>query len=319
MKNLYPEIEPYATHYLEVDAIHRLYVEECGNRYGLPVIFLHGGPGSGCKLHHRRFFNPKRYRIVLLDQRGSGRSMPQGELRHNTTWDLVEDLERIREKLAIDRWLLFGGSWGATLALLYAQKYPDNVLGMILRGVFLARQRDLDWYIKEGVSRIYPEQWQSLIASIPKADRDDPIEAVYQCLRGTDELAQRRIAREWELWGARVTLGSAFDPRELEEQASIAVLHKARIETHYARHRYFIEENQILRHCERILEIPTIIIHGRNDLVCPPECAYTLYRRLPRSELRILPHAGHIASGDEMIDALVSAADQMADSSPNGG
>jgi proline iminopeptidase len=313
MKKLYPDLEPYAIHHYKRDN-HQIYVEECGNPGGIPVLFLHGGPGSGCKPYHRCFFDTARYRIILLDQRGAGRSLPHGELSHNTTADLLRDLEYIRQQLKVDRWLLFGGSWGATLALLFAQKHPSRAAGLVLRGAFLGRRRDLEWFVREdGVPRIYPERWEQFLEGLPEAERDDPLAAIHKRLTGDDELARRRAAREWALWSGQVILGDEFDPGELNEHVSAQVVNQARIELHYAVNRYFLEENAILDGCARIARLPAIIIHGRRDLVCPAEAAYSLHRCLPNSELRILPHAGHIAAGDEMIDALVGAADDMAE------
>jgi proline iminopeptidase len=312
MKTLYPDLEPYAVHRYSRD-LHRIYVEECGNPKGIPVLFLHGGPGSGCKPHHRRFFDPACYRIILLDQRGAGRSTPQGELSHNTTADLVRDLEYLRQQLDIGRWLLFGGSWGATLALRYAQKHPAKVSGLVLRGSFLGRRRDLDWFVGEdGVRRIYPEPWEQLLAVLPDSERTDPLVALYRCVTGRDELARRRATRAWELWSSRVVLGGEFDAARLNEHVSAEGVNRACIELHYAVNGYFLEENEILAGCGRIAHLPAIILHGRRDLVCPVESAWNLHRGLPEAELRILPEAGHIAEGEAMIDALVDATDAMA-------
>ncbi|HYE38052.1 prolyl aminopeptidase [Methylocaldum sp.] len=310
MKSLYPGIEPYAIHQFKRDN-HQVFVEECGTPSGVPVVFLHGGPGSGCKPYHRSFFNPEKYRIILVDQRGAGQSSPHGELVGNTTADLIGDLEYIRHVLQIDRWLLFGGSWGATLALLYAQRHPAKVAALVLRAVFLARQCDLAWFAGSGVNRIYPEEWERFIESIPESEQNNPLSYLYSCLTGDDELAQRRAARAWALWGGQVVLGDEFDPSELNEHVSSEVVNQARIELHYAVNGYFIPENGILEGCDRISHLPAILIHGRRDLVCPVESSFSLHRRLPNSELRILPNAGHIAAGEEMADALVSAADEM--------
>ncbi len=312
MKELYPPINPHAVHMLKVDGGHSLYVEECGNPAGIPVVFLHGGPGSSCKIHHRSFFNPKKYRAILFDQRGSGRSTPHGRLENNTTGHLLADMELIRKHLGLETWLLSGGSWGAALALLYAETFPQRVSGLLLRGTFLARQRDLDWYIKDGVNRIYPEQWHELMATLHGGGGDDPIAAIHALMNGGDELAQRRMARAWSAWGGQVALGEDFAPQEPEGHVPSTVLKQARIELHYGFHRYFIKENQILLDCRRVPEVPAILIHGRRDLVCPVESAYTLHRHLPSSELRILPNSGHLAGGAEMIDAIVNAADGMA-------
>ena len=312
MKVLYPPIKPYAVHVLKVDGGHSLYLEECGNPAGIPVVFLHGGPGSGCKTYHRSFFDPVKYRAILFDQRGAGRSTPHGELENNTTSRLLADMELIRTHLGIKSWLLFGGSWGATLALLYAEAYPDRVNGLVLRGTFLARQRDLDWYINDGVNRIYPERWHDLVSALHGETHGDLIAAINTLLHGGDELAQRRIAKAWSAWGGQVALGDDFSPEEGEGHVHSTMLQQARIELHYGFYHYFIEENQILLNCRQLPEVPTILIHGRRDLVCPVESAYTLHRHLPYSELRILPKAGHIAGGPDMIDAMVSAADEMA-------
>lgn len=311
MKVLYPEIEPYAVHYLEVDNIHQVYVEECGNPSGIPVIYLHGGPASGCKSDHRRFFDPKVYRIVLFDQRGCGRSKPYGELTANTTQDLLADIERIRVKLSVDRWLLFGGSWGATLSLLYAQTYPSQVSAMILRGVFLARQSDLDWFAGRGANYIYPERWQALLDILPEGKGNNIVNAIDKMLVGADELAQLRVAREWSLWGGQVALGQQFDLSSAEMHMGIDTVRQVRIEMHYAKNHYFIKENQILNHCAKIAKLPVTIIHGRNDLVCPAEAAYSLYQNLPDAKLIVLANSGHIARGDDMIDAMVDAAERM--------
>ncbi len=310
MKALYPPLEPYAVHWLEADG-HRIYYEECGQPEGLPVVFLHGGPGSGCRPEHRCFFDPKRYRIVLVDQRGCGRSEPLGELHHNDTWKLIEDLETIRTHLKINRWLLFGGSWGATLALVYAQRHPERVLGLILRGVFLARQMDLDWLVKDGARRIYPDYWHQLIKSLPVSSWSDLIDGMYRAVIGHNEALQLRVVEAWNRWSAAVTLGVRFDPNALPDPGEL--LAKTKIELHYAAHRYFLEENQILQACQRIRTLPCSIIHGRWDLLCPVEAAFSLRRRLPGAKLRILEHSGHIAAGEEMIDALVDATDRMAE------
>ncbi|HWO99388.1 MAG TPA: prolyl aminopeptidase [Methylococcus sp.] len=310
MRSLYPPIEPHAVHRLEVGGGHRIYVEECGNPHGVPVVFLHGGPGSGCKAYHRCFFDPMRYRIILLDQRGAGRSTPRGHLRHNTTAHLVADLERVREVLGIERWLLFGGSWGAALALIYAQTHPERVSGLILRGAFLARKVDVDWFVHDGANRIYPESWERFLAHFGLDEHKHLARALYRRLTGPDELERQRAAREWWLWSSRVTLGDAFIA-EANDVPPPGTVDQSRIELHYAVHRYFIREGQILMDCHRIEHLPAILVHGRKDLVCPPESAWTLHRRLPRSELRMLPNAGHISAGEEMIDALVTAADEI--------
>lgn len=311
MRTLYPEINPYHTFYLETGSRHSVYVEESGNAKGIPAVFLHGGPCSGTKPDHRRFFDPESYRIILFDQRGCGQSKPFGEISRNTTQELIDDMERMRKKLGIREWMLFGGSWGAALALLYAQQHTDHVLGMILRGVFLARQMDMDWFLKNGAGRIYPEQWQRLYESVPPSGRNDVVKGLCEAIAGSDEIAQRRVAREWSAWGAQVALGNLFKADETLHVTEQMVL-QAAMELHYADHNYFISENQILDNCDKLQDIPTIIIHGRNDLVCPIEAAISLQHALPEAETIILPNAGHIAQNDDMIDALVSATDKFA-------
>ncbi|MCF7967601.1 MAG: prolyl aminopeptidase [Methylococcaceae bacterium] len=312
MTVLYPELEPYKTHHLVRDE-HTLMVEECGNPDGLAALFLHGGPGSGCKPYHRRFFDPAIYRVILVDQRGSGRSTPQGELNRNTTALLLEDMEFIRIWLGIHQWLVFAGSWGATLALLLAQGHPDHVAGLILRGTFLARASDLAWFFGEGgVRRIYPEAWARLLDALTEEEAADPIQSLYRHVIGSDELAQRRAARALDGWSSQVTVPELFNPDSHDEHVSKESLNAARIGLHYAANRYFIPENAVLEGCERIRHIPTQIIHGRRDLVCPVESATCLHRQLPNSTLLILENAGHVAAGDHMISALVEATDSMA-------
>jgi len=311
MKSLYPHCEPVASFQLAAGDGHNLYVEECGSRDGVPVVFLHGGPGSGCRPYHRGLFDPQGYRSVLLDQRGAGRSTPGGGVVANTTARLLEDLERVRTTLGIERWVVFGGSWGAALALLYAQQHPQQVLGLVLRGIFLARQRDLDWYLHDGASRLYPERWAELAKILAAAPATDVLQAMEQVFSGADELAKLRLARCWAQWGAQLTLLDDFDPAEVEARSPAQLLHQFAIELHYARNRYFIAENQILDRCGLLPEVPILLIHGRRDLVCPVESALALKERIPAAELSILPGAGHSGAGEEMIDALVTAADRM--------
>lgn len=312
MKTLYPEINPYHIFYLDTGSQHSLYVEECGKNSGIPVVFLHGGPCSGTKPDHRRFFNPEHYRIILFDQRGCGMSEPFGELEGNNTQDLIDDMERIRLKLNIKRWLVFGGSWGAALALLYAQQHADHVLGLILRGVFLARQRDMDWFLKNGVRLIYPEQWQRLYESVQAPNRKNLLKGLCDAISGGDEVTKRRVAREWIAWGGQVALGNDFHLEEEVEHVTEEMVMQAAMELHYAGNRYFIDENQILKNCKALQKIPTVIIHGRKDLVCPMESAMKLHQALPDAEYIVLPNAGHIAQGEDMIDTLVSATDKFA-------
>lgn len=313
MKPLYPEITPYNTFFLKTETQHSIYIEELGNTNGIPVIFLHGGPCSGTKPDHRRFFNPEKYRIILMDQRGCGQSLPYGELEDNNTQGLIDDMEQLRKQLNINKWLLFGGSWGGALALLYAQQHADKVSGMIIRGIFLARQNDLDWFIKEGARRIYPESWENLIQNIPENDRNDLVEGLYKALFSENELLQRRVAKAWAAWGAQVSLGNDYQKLGEVEHANEHLLKQVRMELHYAKNKYFISENQILENCNKLTDIPSIIIHGRYDLVCPMEAGMALHNALPQAQYIVLPHSGHIAKGEEMIDALITATNTMAD------
>jgi proline iminopeptidase len=313
MSSLYPPLEPFATHRLGVDGLHRLHVEECGSPRGLPVVFLHGGPGSGCRPDHRRYFDPRHYRILLLDQRGCGRSTPPGETRGNRTEDLVADLEAVRGALGVEAWLLFGGSWGATLALVYAAAHPRAVLGLVLRGVFLGRQRDLDWFCGPGgVCRLLPEAWEAFGGQIPEGERGDLVAAYHRRIHGTDPDAALAAARGWGAWADAVIAGgrspgppsgAADDPARL--------LAKARIEAHYARHRYFLADDQILSQAHRLPRVPVSVVHGRRDLVCAPEAAWALHRALAGSRLLWVPEAGHLASEPAMVDALVGETDRL--------
>ncbi|MDT8426797.1 MAG: prolyl aminopeptidase [Methyloprofundus sp.] len=314
MQSLYPEIEPFHTFFLETASQHKVYVEQSGNPEGIPVLFLHGGPCSGTRPQHRRFFNPELYHIILFDQRGCGLSQPFGELEENNTQNLIADMERIRQQLKIDRWLLFSGSWGSTLALLYAQQFKDYVFGIIVRGVFLARQEDLEWFAGNGANRLYPEQWQELLDSLPvDADKEQPMHSVFTALWGDDEVAVRRVTRAWMQWTSQVALGAAYERARQGEHITQTMVDQVKMELHYARNHYFIRENQVLEGCAKLQDTPVIIIHGRYDFVCPMQASFKLFAVLPHAEYKILPTAGHIAQGDAMIDALVAATDTMAE------
>jgi proline iminopeptidase len=310
MKILYPETQPFHTFYLATDSVHQVYVEQSGNPNGISVIFLHGGPCSGTKPDHRRFFNPEKYHIILFDQRACGQSLPFGELEGNTTQDLIADMERIRQQLGIEQWLVFGGSWGAALALLYAQQHTAQVCGLIIRAVFLARQQDLDWYAKDGANRLFPEQWHKLIASLPETDTENLLDNLYAVFWGGDNGTQTKVAKEWLAWGALTALGLSYQPREMEVTED--TFKHIRMELNFALHRYFITENQIIDNCGLLQHIPTRIIHGRMDFLCPMEAGMTLHQALPNADYVILPNAGHIAQHEEMIDALVTATDDFA-------
>lgn len=310
---LYPEIKPYQEHRIETQAPHTLYVEESGNPDGIPVLFVHGGPGGGTSPLHRRFFDPERYRIILFDQRGCGRSTPHGCLEHNTTQALVEDMELIRRTLGVEQWLLFGGSWGSTLSLVYAQTHPERVCGMILRGIFLCREQELDWFYREGgCSRLFPDYWADFVRPVPEARRHDLIGAYAELLASENELQRMAAAKAWSCWEGRcATLRPS--PEVVEQFTSPGIaLSLALIEVHFFRHKGFLEPDQILRHMERIQDIPAIIVHGRYDMICPLDNAYALHRAWPGSELHIIRDAGHSATEPGIIDALVKATNAFA-------
>lgn len=312
MHLLYPEIQPFATHRLVVEAPHEIYVEECGNPGGIPVLFVHGGPGAGCEAYNRRFFDPDLYRIILFDQRGAGRSRPHAELEGNTTQALVEDIEAIRTELGIEQWVVFGGSWGSTLGLIYAEAHPNRVLGLILRGIFLSRSADLQWFYQEGASRIFPEYWDDFLAPIPEAERDDLLQAYHRRLTGDNELARMSAAKAWSLWEARcATLRPNQGVEEHFSDPHIA-LALARIEAHFFVNGIFLEENHVLDHASRLQGIPGFIIHGRYDVICPADNAHALHQAWPDSELRIVRDAGHSTTEPGIIDALVRATREMA-------
>jgi proline iminopeptidase len=312
MKLLYPEINPYHAFFLEIGSKHSVYVELSGNPNGIPVIFLHGGPCSGTKPDHRRFFNPKQYQIILFDQRSCGKSLPFGELENNTTQDLIDDMERIRTRLGIAKWLVFGGSWGGALGLLYAQRHTDKVLGLVIRGVFLARQQDMDWFVLSGANRIYPEQWQRLVECVPVQARNNLVRGLWDAINSDDDMHNTKAAKEWQAWNGQLAMGKAYQPSSQDGSASEEMIKQVRMEIHYAVHHYFIEDNQILENCGLLQNIPTTIIHGRYDLVCPMEAGLSLHQALPNAEFIVLPNAGHIAQHEEMIDALVTATDRFA-------
>lgn len=313
MRDLYPEILPYRVQHLAVDDVHTLYVEEVGTPDGTPAVFLHGGPGAGCEAYHRRFFDPSRYRVVLFDQRGAGRSTPHASLENNTTRDLVADIERIREHLGIDRWLVFGGSWGSTLALAYAETHPERVTGLVLRGIFLCRPHEIAWFYQEGASRVFPDYWQDFVAPVDAAERGDMLSAYHRLLTGSDELRRLAAARAWSIWeGRTATLLPNDRVAEHFAQAHVA-LSMARIECHYFVNDAFLEADQLLREAGRLRGIPGVIVHGRYDVICPVENAWQLHRCWSGSELEIVPGAGHSATEPGIRARLVEATDRFAD------
>lgn len=322
MRTLFPAIKPFVVHSLSVDDPHLLYVEECGNPDGLPVLFVHGGPGAGCEQYQRCFCDPEVYRIILFDQRGCGQSTPHAELAGNNTQSLVADMEYIRAHLKIDRWVLFGGSWGSTLSLVYAETHPERVLGMILRGIFLCRPWELQWFYQRGASRIFPDYWEDFVKPIPEGERDDLVRAYYRRLIGNDEIARMAAAKAWSIWEGRcATLQPSKAVFDFFNNPFVA-LSLARIECHYFVNNAFLEADQILRDAARLKEIPGILVHGRYDVVCPLENAWELHQAWPESCLQVIAGAGHAASEPAIVDALVRATQTMSArllNSPGGG
>jgi proline iminopeptidase len=312
MQTLYPEIKPYARHELAVQAPHVLYVDESGSPDGLPVVFIHGGPGAGCDAASRRYFDPNLYRIVTFDQRGCGRSTPYASLENNTTQALIADMEQIREQLGIDKWVLFGGSWGSTLALAYAQTHPERVHGLILRGIFLCRPQEFDWFYQEGASRLFPDYWEDYLAPIPADERGNLMQAFYKRLTGPDQIAQMHAAKAWSTWeGRTATLrpNTQVVDRFTDSHRALSI---ARLECHYFVNNAFLKPDQLLRDMPKIAHLPGVIVHGRYDVICPLDNAWALHKAWPNSELQIIRDAGHSATENGITDSLVRAADALA-------
>jgi proline iminopeptidase len=311
-RTLFPPIEPYATHRLKVSEIHEIHVAEYGNASGKPVILVHGGPGAGSNPTMPRFHNPDAYRIVVFDQRGSGRSTPHAELRQNTTWDLVADMEDIRARLGIERWQLFGGSWGSCLSLAYAQTHPERVTELILRGIFTLRRKELLWFYQEGASWLLPEAWERFLAPIPEVERGDLIAAYHKRLTGPDEEVRLTCARAWSMWE-----GSALSL--LPDPARIAAFGQpdyalafARIECHYfVNHGFFASDDQLIARASALRTIPGVIVHGRYDLCTPVSIAWDLHKAWPEAELRIVPDAGHAMTEPGIVHELVGATERF--------
>jgi len=309
----YPPIEPFDTGYLTVGEGHEVYYEQSGNREGKPALFVHGGPGGGGDVNARRFFDPKRYRIVVFDQRGSGRSRPHASLEANTTWHLVADMERLRNHLMIPRWLVFGGSWGSPLALAYAETHPQAVSELVLRGIFLLRQVELKWFYQFGASLLFPEQWQKYLAPIPPAERDHLLAAFHRRLLSRDPAVRLEAARAWSIWEGATSSLLANPKREEQFGTPEFALALARIEAHYFVNRGFFEhEDQLLDGAERLRAIPGVIVHGRYDVVCPIDTAFELHKRWPEADFRIVPDAGHSAYEPGITSELVAATDRFA-------
>jgi proline iminopeptidase len=312
LREYYPPIEPFKTEFLKVSDIHTVYVEQCGNPNGRPVIVLHGGPGGGCYPDLRRYFDPAHYRIVLFDQRGSGKSTPAAELRENSTWDLVSDIEKIRTYLGVRDWIVFGGSWGSTLALAYAETHPAKVKGLILRGIFLCRPSEIKWFYQFGASEIFPDIWESYYNHIPEAERNDFVTAYYKRLTHENADVRLAAAKVWSKWEA-ATSRLIVDVKAIDafDDPTFA-LQFARIECHYFTHNAFFNTNNFLiENVAKIRHIPTVIVQGRYDVVCPARSAWDLYRAFPESELHIIPNSGHSAGEPGTRSKLIELTDKF--------
>ncbi|RDI59451.1 prolyl aminopeptidase [Microvirga subterranea] len=312
MRTLYPEIEPYEHGMLDVGDGHRVYWELCGNPRGKPVVFLHGGPGGGCTPTQRRYFDPDKYRILLFDQRGCGRSTPYASLEANTTWHLVADIERLREMLGVDKWMVFGGSWGSTLALAYAETHPDRVSEIILRGIFTLRRAELLWYYQEGASWMFPDKWERFLAPIPEEERGDLMAAYRRRLTHEDPAVRQEAAQAWSLWeGETITL---LPDQNYSDQFGDGhyALAFARIENHYFVNEGFFEEGQLIRDAHKLRNIPAVIIQGRYDVATPAKTAWDLHKAWPEAKFIMVPDAGHAATEPGIAHHLVEATDAFA-------
>lgn len=314
MKTLYPAIEPFHSGMLRVSTLHEIYYEQVGNPQGKPVVFLHGGPGGGINPEYRRYFDPQKWHITLFDQRGCGHSTPFAELRQNTTWDLVADIEQLRQQIGVAQWSVFGGSWGSTLALAYACTHPEACLDLFLRGIFMLRRKEIDWFYQEGCSKLFPDLWQHYLAPIPASERHDLLTAYYRRLISNDIKVRRRAARAWAVWEGS-TSRLHFDPRAAaafgEDHFAEAF---ARIESHYFINRGFLpEDGYLLQQARRIRHLRTVIVHGRYDVICPLENAWDLYQALPEADFHIIEDAGHALSEPGIRSCLIEYTDRWAD------
>ena len=309
---VFPEIEPHQKFWFRVSDVHELYVEECGNPDGQPLVFLHGGPGAGFSAFHRRLFDPAHYRIILFDQRGAGQSRPHADLRENTTWDLVDDIEKLRKHLGIKQWLVFGGSWGSTLAIAYAETHPRSVSHLVLRGIFLCRKEEIEWFYQSGADRIFPDIWQEYQRPIPENERGDMVSAFYKRLTSTNEQVRLEAAKAWSGWeGATVHL--IPDPATMTKfTGDMMAVALARIECHFFTNGcWFTSDDQLLRDVEKIRHIPAVIIHGRYDVVCPVKNAFDLHRVWPEATLKIVADAGHAVDEPGILRELVNAVENF--------
>ncbi|MBD2295247.1 prolyl aminopeptidase [Anabaena sphaerica FACHB-251] len=312
MRELYPLIQPYRKDYLQVSQLHRIHFEESGNPQGQPIVLLHGGPGGGCPPFYRQYFHPEKWRLIMFDQRGCGQSTPHAELRENTTWDLVSDIEKLREYLGIKKWVVFGGSWGSTLSLAYSQTHPSRCTGLILRGIFMLRQKELSWFYQEGASYIFPDAWEEYLKPIPIAERGDMIKAYYKRLTSPDLQIQLAAARAWSIWEAS-TSKLLLDPTLIQQFGDDEFAAAfARIECHYFINQgFFTTENQLLENVHRIRHIPAVIVQGRYDVVCPMVSAWELHQAWPEAEFIVVPDAGHSMSEPGIRTALIEATDKF--------
>ena len=312
MRTLYSAIEPYRTGYLDTGDGHQVYWEISGNPEGKPAVFLHGGPGAGCSPAHRRLFDPKKYRVLLFDQRGCGRSKPHASLENNTTWDLVKDIESLRAIMGVDKWLVFGGSWGATLALSYSETHPERVSELVVRGIFTLKKREIDWYYQNGASNLFPDLWESFLAPIPEAERGDLVGAYNKRLIGTDPKAQLEAARAWSIWeGSTIKLLPSKQNSTSYGQDQFALAF-ARIENHYFTHGGWMDDGQLIRDAHKLKNIPGVIIQGRYDVCTPAITAWELHKAWPEAEFIIVDDAGHAFDEPGIMHQLITATDKFA-------
>ena len=312
LRTLYPMLQPYRRGRLRVSELHDLYFEECGNPKGKPVVFVHGGPGAGASEKSRCFFDPKHYRIILFDQRGCGRSRPHASLVENTTWHLVADMEQLRERLEIDRWQVFGGSWGSTLGLAYAQKHPERVSELVLRGIFLLRRWEIDWFYQAGANHLFPDRWRQFVAPIPPAERDILLQAYLRRVSGSVLQVAKRAARAWSVWEASTSYLRVNDDNIKSWGADRFALAIARVECHYFVNKgFFYTEDQLIRNAEQLRHIPGVIVQGRYDVVCPMASAWELHEAWPEAHLRVVPDAGHAAFEAGNTHELITATDMF--------
>ncbi|MEG4145884.1 prolyl aminopeptidase [Microcoleus sp. Pol12B5] len=314
MRELYPPRQPYNEGELKVSDLHTIHFEESGNPEGKPIVLLHGGPGGGCPPFYRQYFDPEKWRLVMFDQRGCGQSKPHAELQENTTWDLVNDLEKLREYLNIHQWVVFGGSWGSTLSLAYSQTHPDRCKGLILRGIFMLRQKEIRWFYQEGASYIFPDAWEEYVKPIPINERDDLLTAYYQRLTSPDDQIRLEAARAWSIWEGSTS--RLFPDLDLKQRFGIDAFAEAfaRIECHYFINKGFIDpEDKLLLNIDRIRKIPAVIVQGRYDVVCPMMSAWELHRAWPEAEFIVVADAGHSMSEPGIRTCLIEATDKFAD------